>query len=185
MTTSASPAATSGLNGPSSTTCPARRRPSASPRRGPDSVKLAAEHADSLVAVQPDRDLVSEFDAATGSGKPKYGQLPVCYDRDERVARERARELWRWSVPGWHVMSELPDPRAFDAASRDVREEDVAALVPCGPDVAAYVQAVKEWVSAGFTHLAFVQVGAGNQLDFIAWASSELLPALRDVAYAR
>jgi G6PDH family F420-dependent oxidoreductase len=148
---------------------------------GPGSVKLAAEHADSLIAVEPDGGLVSEFDVAAGPGKPKYGQLPVCYDRDEKAARARARELWRWSVPGWHVMAELPDPRAFDAASRSVREEDVTALVPCGPDTGRYVKAAKEWVDAGFTHLALVQVGAGGQRDFISWAGAELLPALREL----
>jgi hypothetical protein len=44
------------------------------------------------------------------------------------------------------------------------------------------VRAVKEWVDAGFTHLALVQEGAGSQHDFIAWASTELLPALREVS---
>jgi hypothetical protein len=28
------------------------------------------------------------------------------------------------------VMAELPDPRAFDAASQHVTEDDIAALVP-------------------------------------------------------
>jgi G6PDH family F420-dependent oxidoreductase len=144
-------------------------------------VKLAASHGDALIAVQPDGGLIAEFDAAAGAGKPKYGQLPVCYDRDEQAARARARELWRWAVPGWHVMAELPDPRAFDAASGAVREEDVTALVPCGPDVGSYVKAAREWIAAGFTHLALVQVGAGSQHDFIAWAAAELLPALREL----
>lgn len=77
-------------------------------------------------------------------------------------------------------MAELPDPRAFEAASRDIGEEDVTSVVPCGPDVATYMNAVKVWVDAGFTHLALVQVGAGSRRDFIRWASAELLPALRD-----
>ena len=93
-------------------------------------------------------------------------------------ARPRAVAVGR---PGWHVMAELPDPRAFDAASGTVREEDVTALVPCGPDVGSYVKAAREWIDAGFTHLALVQVGAGSQQDFIAWAAAELLPALREL----
>jgi hypothetical protein len=36
-------------------------------------------------------------------------------------------------------------------------------------------------VDAGFTHIALVQVGAGRQSDFIAWARAELLPALREL----
>jgi hypothetical protein len=42
-----------------------------------------------------------------------------------------------------------------------------------------HVQAVKDYLDAGFTHVALVQVGADTQGDFISWASSDLLPALR------
>ena len=148
---------------------------------GPDSVALAARHADCMITVEPDAGLVRGFDEAAGAGKPKYGQLAMCYDRDEQAARKRARDLWRWSVPGWHVMAELPDPRAFDAASANVREEDIAEVVPCGPDTGQHVKAVKQYVDAGFTHVALVQVGADKQQDFLSWANSELLPALREL----
>ena len=63
---------------------------------GPDSVALAARHADCMITVEPDAGLVRGFDEAAGPGKPKYGQLAVCYDRAEKTARERARDLWRW-----------------------------------------------------------------------------------------
>ena len=33
--------------------------------------------------------------------------------------------------------------------------------------------------AAGFTHVALVQVGADTQQQFIKWAATELLPALR------
>jgi G6PDH family F420-dependent oxidoreductase len=148
---------------------------------GPDSVELAARHADCLITVAPEAALVRRFDEAGGAGKPKYGQLALCYDRDEKAARARARELWRWAVSGWHVMAELPDPRAFDAASAAVGEDDIAELVPCGPDTGQHVKAVRQYVDAGFTHVALVQVGAQTQRDFLAWASAELLPALREL----
>ncbi|MGH3171191.1 MAG: TIGR03557 family F420-dependent LLM class oxidoreductase [Trebonia sp.] len=148
---------------------------------GPEAVRVAAQQADGLISVEPRGDLVRDFDAAGGKGKPKYGQLAVCYDTDEKAALTRARELWRWAVSGWHVMSELPDPRAFDAATQQVREEDVADLVPCGPGTGRYVKAARQYIDAGFTHLALVQIGADRQRDFIAWAQSELLPALREL----
>jgi len=78
-------------------------------------------------------------------------------------------------------MAELPDPRAFDSASANVREEDIAEIVPCGPDTGQHVKAVKQYLDAGFTHVALVQVGADNQQDFLSWARSELLPALREL----
>jgi G6PDH family F420-dependent oxidoreductase len=146
---------------------------------GSDSVALAGRRADCMIATEPDKSLTDGFTQAGGSGKPRYGQIPVCYDSDEGAARERARRLWRWAMPGWPVMAELPDPRSFDAASAQVTQDEVASLVPCGPDTDAHVAAVQKWIDAGFTHIALVQVGAEHQADFLTWARQELLPALR------
>jgi G6PDH family F420-dependent oxidoreductase len=148
---------------------------------GPESISLAADQADAMIATEPDGSLVGRFNRAGGSGRPKYGQLPVCYDGDEGAARKRARELWRWATSGWPVMSELPSPRGFDAASSHITEDDVAELVPCGPDIARHVTAARKFTEAGFTHLALVQVGGDQQDKFMTWAANELLPALRDV----
>jgi G6PDH family F420-dependent oxidoreductase len=148
---------------------------------GPESISLAADQADAMIATEPDGSLVGMFNRAGGSGRPKYGQLPVCYDGDEGAARKRARELWRWATSGWPVMSELPSPRGFDAASSHITEDDVAELVPCGPDIARHVTAARKFTEAGFTHLALVQVGGDQQDKFMTWAANELLPALRDV----
>jgi G6PDH family F420-dependent oxidoreductase len=146
---------------------------------GAESVSLAAEHADAMIATEPDGSLVEAFSQAGGAAKPKYGQLPVCYDADEGAARRRALKLWRWAAAGWHVMSELPEPRSFDAASRQLREDDIAELVPCGPDTARHAPAARKFTGAGFTHLALVQVGSDQQDTFLSWAAQELLPALR------
>lgn len=146
---------------------------------GKDGLSLAARHADCLISVDPAGDLVDGFNAAGGADKPKYGQLAVCYDPDEGAALKRARDLWRWAASGWHVMSELPDPRSFDAASASVREDDIASMIPCGADTDRYVSAVRRYADAGFTHVALVQIGADSQQDFISWARGELLPALR------
>lgn len=40
---------------------------------------------------------------------------------------------------------------------------------------------MKKYVDAGFTHVALVGVGAGQQSRFISWANKELLPALREL----
>jgi alkanesulfonate monooxygenase SsuD/methylene tetrahydromethanopterin reductase-like flavin-dependent oxidoreductase (luciferase family) len=144
---------------------------------GPESIQLASDYGDAMIATEPDSDLVSQYARAGGGVRPRYGQLPLCYGPDEAVCRARARELWRWALPGWHVMAELPDERSFAAASEQVTEDDVAGLVPCGPDTARRVEAARQWVEAGFTHLALAQVGADQQAGFIKWAESEFLPA--------
>lgn len=158
---------------------PERPVPIAMAASGRLSADLAAEYADALVAVQPDAALVEAFEEEGGKGKPKYGQIPVCYGQDQAKAREYAHEMWSFGVAGWKVMSELPGPGNFAAHAKFVREEDVADAVPCGDDLDVYAEAVKEYADAGFTHLAFVQVGADRQRDFIAWAEAELLPELR------
>ncbi|WP_084958915.1 TIGR03557 family F420-dependent LLM class oxidoreductase [Thermoactinospora rubra] len=147
---------------------------------GQESVEIAAELGDGLIATEPRAELVSSFEEAGGEG-PKYGQVPVCYDQDADAARERAGRLWRWGVAGWKVMAELPGPVNFAAHSRFVRPEDVVAGVPCGPDVEPYVEAVRAFTDAGFTHVALCQIGAEHQKEFVTWAERQLLPALREL----
>lgn len=146
---------------------------------GPRSCALAGAQADAMIAVAPEADLGERFDAAGGAGKPRIGQVAVCFDRDESAARQRAMEQFRWFTGGWKVMAELPGPEHFDAAAKSVSEEEVAEQVPCGPDVDAHVGAVRQFVDAGFTSVALVQVGGGHQQPFLDWAEEELLPALR------
>ncbi|WP_214322911.1 LLM class flavin-dependent oxidoreductase [Nonomuraea sediminis] len=54
--------------------------------------------------------------------------------------------------------------------------------VPCGSDVEAVVNAVRDYVEAGFTHMALVQIGHDHQDIFLEWAAKELLPALRNTS---
>jgi hypothetical protein len=51
--------------------------------------------------------------------------------------------------------------------------------MPCGPDVARWVEAVRPFADAGFTDLALLQAGGDRQGPFLDWAEKELLPVLR------
>ena len=146
---------------------------------GRDSCRLAARHADLMIATEPRTDLGQMFDEAGGAGKPRVGQIALSYDPDEQVALERATDQFRWFTGNWRVNAELPVPASFDAASRTVRETDVATQMPCGPDVDRHVTGIRKFETAGFTHIALVQVGGDTQERFITWAASDLLPALR------
>ncbi|WOX20406.1 LLM class F420-dependent oxidoreductase [Streptomyces solicathayae] len=148
---------------------------------GPRSCELAGHHADLLIATEPERELVDAFDEHGGAGKPRIGQLPLCYDTDRDAAVERAHEQFRWALGGWRVNAELPLPAGFAQASAAVRPEDVAREIPCGDDTYAVVDAVRPYAEAGFTDLALVQVGGEHQLSFLHWAESTLLPALRKI----
>jgi G6PDH family F420-dependent oxidoreductase len=146
---------------------------------GPASAELAGRYGDGLVAVEPDKQLIAEYDRAGGAGRPRYGQVAICYGPDEQECRQRVHEQWRWFGLGWKVNAELPGPESFAAASASVRPEDVAAQVPCGPDPQVHAAAVRRYVDAGFTHVAIVQVGGESQPMFLDWARERLLPLLR------
>ncbi|MFE7775201.1 LLM class F420-dependent oxidoreductase [Streptomyces sp. NPDC057445] len=146
---------------------------------GDRSCELAGRHADLLIAVEPDRDLVESFDRAGGAGKPRVGQLALCYDTDREAAVRRAHEQFRWFGMGWKVNAELPHPDSFETATRFVRPDDVASAIPCGDDPKGVVEAVQRFVDAGFTEVALVQIGGDTQHDYLEWAAEKLLPELR------
>jgi G6PDH family F420-dependent oxidoreductase len=132
-----------------------------------------------MIAVEPDPDLGAKFDDAGGAGKPRIGQVPICWDPDRETAINRAHEQFRWFGGGWKVNAELPGTAGFAAASRFVRKDDVADAISCGPDIDEHMKAVRKFVDAGFTDVAVVQIGGDTQPDFLDWAEQELLPALR------
>jgi len=148
---------------------------------GPDSCRMAGARADLMIAVQPEAELGERFDAAGGSGKPRVGQVALAYDPDREAAIRRAHEQFRWFGLGWKVNADLPNPEAFDAATQFVTPDQVAEALGCGPDVDEHVEKIKPFIDAGFTEVAFVQIGADHQDQFISWAEQELLPALRSL----
>lgn len=136
---------------------------------GSKSIALAAKAGGGMVAVQPRSELTQSFEAAAGRGKPKYGQIAVSVDDDEARARRFAHERFRFAASGWKVMSELPNPINFEAATANVREEDVAKMISCGPDLDRHAAAIRQWTDAGFDRVAVVQVGEPERF-FEAWA---------------
>jgi G6PDH family F420-dependent oxidoreductase len=147
---------------------------------GDQSISKFAPMVDHLIAVEPEADLVTKWDEAAGrSQSRKIGQIPVSWDTDRERAIDRAHQQFRWFGGGWKVNAELPGPSGFAGATQFVRPEDVAESIPCGPDVAAIVEAVGQYSEAGFTDVALVQIGDENQQEFLDFAAKELLPALR------
>lgn len=148
---------------------------------GPDSCRLAGRRADVMVGVEPREELIEWFEAAGGAGKPKVGQLAVCYDRDRERAVERAHDQFRWFGLGWKVNADLPNPESFEGATQFVTPAQVGEQLACGPDVEEHVEKIRPFVAAGYTEVALVQIGSEHQREFIDWAQRELLPALRSL----
>ncbi|WP_104525320.1 TIGR03557 family F420-dependent LLM class oxidoreductase [Blastococcus atacamensis] len=159
---------------------PEKRVPIGVASGGKQASRIAGELADALIATEPKPELVEEFDAAGGAGKPRIAQMPISFGTDKAAAVTRAHSLFRWFGFGWKVNAELPGPIAFDAAGQFVREEDVAGSIPCGDDVDAVIEGAREFAEAGFTHLALVQIGGDQQEPYLEWTKSSLLPAWRE-----
>ena len=157
---------------------PVRRVPIGVAVSGQVSCRLAGATADLMIAVEPKAELGDMFDAAGGAGKPRVGQIAVCYDPDRDAAVARAHHQFRWFGLGWKVNADLPNPESFAAATEMVTPGQVGDQLACGPDVEEHVTKIQPFIDAGFTEIALVQIGAEQQ-PFLEWAEKELLPALR------
>ena len=143
----------------------------------PLAAQLAGRLGDALISVAPDDELVAEFEQAGGDGKPRYGQLHICYAEDERRARKTAHELWPNAAMGGALGQELATTWHYEAVAELVREEDVAASVVCGPDPDAHLEKIREYEQAGFTHVFVHQIGP-EQHPFLRFYSDKVLPEL-------
>ncbi|MGW6424956.1 TIGR03557 family F420-dependent LLM class oxidoreductase [Nocardia sp. NPDC055053] len=145
---------------------------------GPDAAAIAAELGDGLFATEPKADLVQAYRRAGGSG-PRYAEVGVAFAENERDAAAAALSTNRWSVGGWKVLSELPNPANFAAATTTVREDDMLESFVCGSDPKRYVEAVREYTDAGFDRVVLMNAGPDMDafLDFYAGELDSLLRA--------
>lgn len=146
--------------------------------KGDRAIELAGRIGDGLVGLTPERDIIRTFESAGGKGKPRYGQVHVCWAEDEQIARKTALEWWpNTAVPG-ELTVELPLPRHFEQASETVEEGDVADKVVCGPDPDRHLEMIKRFADAGYTHVYVHQVGP-DQEGFFRFYQREILPRSR------
>jgi coenzyme F420-dependent glucose-6-phosphate dehydrogenase len=140
---------------------------------GPKAAELAANAGDALISTAPDSELVDTYRNAGGDG-PRYGQLTVCFDKDEQQAVKTALEWWPNAALKGELGQELPLPRHFEQAAQNVTEEEIAEAIVCGPDVDRYLEKITEFDDAGYDHVYIHQVGT-DQESFFAFAERELL----------
>ncbi|MET0985898.1 MAG: TIGR03557 family F420-dependent LLM class oxidoreductase, partial [Steroidobacteraceae bacterium] len=146
---------------------------------GQKSGTLAGEMGAGLMAVEPNRELVQEWKSAGGKG-PRYGEMALGYAKSKEEGLKLVHKYMRFGALGWSVLAELPGVAAFEEATQFVKPDDLRASVPHGPDVDAYVQAVKKFTDAGFDHVVLLAVGP-DQESFIRFYKDKLAPALRSL----
>jgi coenzyme F420-dependent glucose-6-phosphate dehydrogenase len=143
----------------------------------PNAAELAGRIGDGLVSTAPDESVVKQFEQAGGKGKEKLGMIHVAYDRDPQAGLKRAHEQWPNTALKGSLSQDLATPQDFEAAAPMVSEDDVAELCPYGPDPQPYLDLIRKYEDAGFTHVYVHQIG-DNQDEFLAFAARELLPRL-------
>lgn len=121
--------------------------------------EMAARIGDGFIGVTPSSRHIAAFEAAGGAGKPRLGQVHVCWAPTEGEARRIAHEWWpNGAIPG-PLLTELAEPRHFEHAASLVTEDDVARVVACGPDPAVHRDAIDRFAAAGFDVVHVHQVG--------------------------
>ena len=158
-------------------TLPASPPPIMIAASGPASASLAGRLGDGFVGTSPDASLLDAFRRSGGEGKPRYGEVTVCWAQDERAARRTALEWWPIAAMGGPLNTELPLPAHFESAAKLVTEEALAGQVACGPDPARHVQAIQQYADAGYDHVCVHQIGP-DQEGFLDFYAREVLPRL-------
>jgi coenzyme F420-dependent glucose-6-phosphate dehydrogenase len=140
----------------------------------PGAAHLAGSQ-DGFIGVSPERELLAAFEAAGGKGKPRFGQVTVCWAKSEEEAKRTAHEWWPNAAIKGDLSQELPLPAHFEQAAEMVDEDDVAEMVVCGPDPNAHRDKIREFEKAGYDHVYVHQVGP-DQEGFFAFYEREVLP---------
>jgi hypothetical protein len=105
--------------------------------------------------------------------------VTVCWAATAEEAKRTLHRIWpNAGLPG-ELSQELPLPRHFEQASSLVTPEVLAEGMPHGPDLAGYVESIREYMDAGIDNVYLHQVGPDQEGFFRFW-TEELQPALAD-----
>jgi coenzyme F420-dependent glucose-6-phosphate dehydrogenase len=145
--------------------------------KGELAAELAGRMGDGFIGTTPEPEVIKTFQDAGGQGKPRYGQITVCYARDEGEAKRVAYKWWPNSALKGPLSTELRSPEDFEAAAEMVTEEDVSASVICDPDPQYHVDQIRKYAEAGYDNVYIHQVGP-DQDSFFDFYQREVLPRL-------
>jgi coenzyme F420-dependent glucose-6-phosphate dehydrogenase len=143
----------------------------------PKAAELAGRIGDSLVNVAPKQEIIEKFEQSGGNGKPKYGQVTVCYAKSTDEAKKTAFEVWPNALVEGSASQELPLPSDFEELVEGREADELDGTLTLGPDVDEFVEEIKNYDEAGYTHVYLHQIGP-DQEAFLAFAQNELLPKL-------
>jgi G6PDH family F420-dependent oxidoreductase len=150
---------------------------------GKRSATMAGRFGDGLISTSPSPDLVRTFLQASGSPKPRYGQLKVCWAETEEQAMDTVMRVWPISGLPSVLNSELATPAQFAQSAKIVEPSDLEGKVTMGPDPDKHLAAVEQYARAGFDHVFVHQIGP-DQEGFVRFYEREILPHAGRLAVA-
>lgn len=158
-------------------TLPDRPPPVYMAATGERSAEMAGRVMDGLISTRPSRETVQTFDQASGSRKPHYGQLKVCWAEREDEALDTVTRTWPLEALPSVLNSELATPAQFEQAAAKVEPDDLRGAIPLGPDPDSYLEAIQEYARAGYDHVYVQQIGP-DQEGFTRFYEREILPEI-------
>jgi G6PDH family F420-dependent oxidoreductase len=142
---------------------------------GPKSAEQAGRLGDGMIAASPDPQTVEAFEAAGGAGKPRIGQLRVCWAASVDEARCVAHRFWPNAAVKGQALVDLARPKDFEKVVEAYPPEFTTADLVLGPDPDRHADAITRFAAAGFTEVHVHQVGPA-QREFIEFYARDVLP---------
>lgn len=141
---------------------------------GEMALKMAGEISDGLISTTSEEGAVERFDRFGGSGKPRIGQVTVCYGEDAESAKQTFYEWWpNTALPG-ALHADLPTPAHFEAAVKLVKKDDMPDTA-YGPDKNKHIETIQKMVDSGYEYVYIHQIGP-DQEGFLRFYEEEVLP---------
>lgn len=148
---------------------------------GSGTAELAGEIGDGLICTSPEASLIEAFESNGGGGKPKIGQVKICWAKSDSEALDTLYKYWPTVVIPGALHSDLPTPAHFEQAVQLVKKEDIAGVVPLGPDAKRHLDEIQKMIDAGFNQVYIHQVGP-DQEGFFNFFQQEILPHFQSQA---
>src|SRR5215216_6511324 len=144
---------------------------------GQKAASLSGRIGDGYIGTAPQAEHVETFEQNGGKGKPKVGQVHVCWAESREEGRKRAYELWPNVAIKGEAGQELPMPGHFAQLAEMVSEDDVDEVVACGRDPERHLEMIRRFEDAGYDHIYVHQIGP-DQEGFFRFYEREILPEL-------
>jgi coenzyme F420-dependent glucose-6-phosphate dehydrogenase len=141
----------------------------------PKAAELAGRVGDALINVAPKQEILDRFEQGGGKGKPRYGQVTVCHAESKEQAKKTAFGVWPNALIEGSASQELPLPKDFEQLVEGRSADELEGKLVLGNDPEEYLEELKTYDSAGYTHVYIHQIGP-DQNGFLKFAKSELLP---------